>query len=89
MLRRLGDWLENGGAYLAVWITLLTFATQWAVTQLEVGRSALIIVVELVVAVVSTALLTEHALAPLEWLGAALVLAAAILEGARAPAQHT
>lgn len=69
--------------YGAVWITLLTFATQWAVTQMEVGRSAIIIVMELVVAVISTALLTAHVLSIHEYIGGLLVLAAALLESIR------
>jgi drug/metabolite transporter (DMT)-like permease len=69
--------------YGAVWITLLTFCTQWAVTQMEVARSAIIIVMELVSAVISTALLTAHTLTLHEYIGGLLVLAAALLESVR------
>lgn len=73
-------------AYGAGFITLITFGTQWAVTRLEVGGSAVIIVMELVVAVASSALLTARTLEPLEILGCAMVVGAAVLEGSRAEA---
>jgi drug/metabolite transporter (DMT)-like permease len=50
---------------------------------MEVGRSAIIIVMELVVAVISTALLTAHVPSIHEWLGGLLVLGAALLESIR------
>lgn len=69
-----------------IWITFLTLCTQWAVTRLEVGRSALILVMELVAAVISTALLAGQGLSPMEAAGAFLVLSAALLEGLRSAA---
>ena len=70
-------------AYGALWLTLITTGTQWAVTQMEAGRSAVIIVVELVVAVASTALIVTAGLKFYEIVGGLMVLSAAILEGSR------
>lgn len=70
-------------AYGALWLTLITVGTQWAVTQMEAGRSATIIVMELVVAVVSSTLIVGSGLALHEIIGCMMVLIAALLEGFR------
>lgn len=70
-------------AYGAVWITLISIGTQWAVTKLEAGRSSIILVTELVVAVVSVAILSNAELKPHELIGGVMVVSAALLEGAR------
>lgn len=70
-------------AYGALWLTLITIGTQWGVTQMEAGRSAIIIVMELVVAVASTALILSGELQTFEIVGGILVLSAALLEGTR------
>jgi drug/metabolite transporter (DMT)-like permease len=72
--------------YGAVWLTLITFATQWSVTQMDAGRSAIIIVMELVVAVVSSALIITAGLQVYEIIGSLMVLSAAVLEGTRSEA---
>ena len=69
--------------YGMAWLLLITFGTQWAVTCMEAGRSALIIVMELVTAVVSAALLLVETLDTWELVGGLLVLSAAVLEGRR------
>ena len=69
--------------YGAFWLTLISIGTQWAVTRMDAGRSAVIIVMELVTAVVSIALLTEANLTWTEMTGALMVLSAAIMEGSR------
>jgi len=79
---------DNGAVPLAIvygalWLTLITIGTQWSVTQMEAGRSAIIIVVELVVAVVSAALIVTAGLQLHEVIGGIMVLCAALLEGAR------
>ena len=81
-------WTDNGAipwamAYGALWLTLITIGTQWAVTQMEAGRSAIIIVMELVVAVGSVALMTAAELKSHEMIGGLMVIGAAILEGSR------
>lgn len=70
-------------AYGALWLTLITFGTQWGVTQMEAGRSAIIIVVELVVAVISSAFIIGSGLMLYEIIGGLMVLTAAVLEGSR------
>ena len=70
-------------AYGMLWITLITFGTQWSVTHLEAGRSSLIIVSELVVAVVSAAIITQADMSTVEIAGGLLVLSAALIEGSR------
>lgn len=69
--------------YGAVWLSLITLGTQWAVTQIEASRSAILIVMELVVAVATTAILTQADLGPYEILGGLLVMSAALIEGIR------
>lgn len=71
--------------YGVAFLSLITFGTQWGVTQLEAGRAAVIIVMELVVAVVSVALLTDLTLSAHEMVGALMVMSAAIVEGWREP----
>jgi drug/metabolite transporter (DMT)-like permease len=70
-------------AYGALWLTMITIGTQWAVTRIEAGRSAVIIVTELVVAVVSVAMISGASLKSYEIIGGLLVMCAAVLEGAR------
>ena len=53
------------------------------VTRIEAGRSAVLIVMELVVAVVSAAILTEAELGSTEIVGGFMVIVAALLEGMR------
>lgn len=74
-------------AYGALWLTVITFGTQWAVTRMEAGRSAIIIVVELVVAVVTSALIVGSGLMMFEVIGGLMVLSAAVLEGVRGEAE--
>ena len=70
-------------AYGALWLTMITIGTQWAVTRIEAGRSAVIIVTELVVAGVSVAIISGASLKSYEIIGGLLVMCAAVLEGAR------
>lgn len=74
----------------ASWIAAATIATQWAVTHMEAGRASVIIIVELVTAVVSAAVIANERLVPMEMLGGTLILAAALLEAWRRspPAGH-
>lgn len=69
--------------YGIVWLTLITFGTQWGVTRIQAGRASIIIVMELVVAVISAAIILQQNLSWLEMLGGLLVVSAAIIEGAR------
>jgi drug/metabolite transporter (DMT)-like permease len=64
-------------------ITLITFGTQWGVTQLEAGRASIIMVMELVAAIVSAVWLLNQSLGAMELTGIALVMSAALIEGMR------
>lgn len=77
------------GLYGVFFLSLITFGTQWGVTQLEAGRASLIIVMELVVAVVSVALLTDIQLSLREIIGGLMVMTAAVIEGWREPEAAT
>ena len=67
-------------AYGAGWLVLVTATWQYGVTHLESGRAGVVMVAELVVAVGSAQLLGEDTLSAAEWLGGALIAAAAVLE---------
>ena len=69
--------------YGAIWIMLITIGTQWAVTKMEAGRSSIILVMELVVAVVSAAIISNAQLGINEMIGGAMVIGAALVEGMR------
>ncbi|MEO6697159.1 MAG: DMT family transporter [Gammaproteobacteria bacterium] len=56
---------------------VMTLAVQYGVTQMPVHRSAVILLFEIVAGAVSAQLLTDEIVLPSEWLGGALILAAA------------
>ncbi|WP_373019677.1 DMT family transporter [Thiomicrorhabdus sp.] len=70
--------------YAAVWMMIANFATQWAVTQMETGRSSIIVIMELVTAVVSASLILGETMAPVEMVGGSFILLAALIEASRA-----
>ncbi len=74
-------------AFGLTWILGATICTQWAVTRLEVGRSSVLIIMELIVAVSSAILLGNESATATEMLGGLLILIAAILEGVRQPSK--
>jgi drug/metabolite transporter (DMT)-like permease len=74
-----------GAMAYGVWILVATGTTQFGVTHLPAGRVAILIILELVVAVLSAVMLGEETLNSREWLGVAFVLLAAVLE-TRSPA---
>ena len=75
-------WLEVIG-FGVVWIQLATVGTLWGVHHLEAGRSSVLIIMELVTAVVSAAVLNQRTIQPGEWVGGALILSAALIEAWR------
>lgn len=77
-----GEWLWVA-VYGAGWLLVATLGTQWAVTHMEAGRAAILIILELVVAVVSATLIGGEHMGPLELLGGALILLAAVIEARR------
>jgi drug/metabolite transporter (DMT)-like permease len=70
-----------------VGLLIATLGTQWGVTRLEAGRASVILMMELLVAVVSAALIGGERLSAGELAGGALILAAALLEAMRPAAR--
>jgi len=68
------------GAFGLCWILLANVGTQWGVTHMEAGRAAVIIVLELVIAVITSFFWGDTHLSIIEWCGAALILVAALME---------
>lgn len=75
-------WLELS-AFGLVWLFIATVGTQWGVSHMETGRSSVLIIMELVTAVASAALINGTQLRPVEWLGGTLIVAAAFVEARR------
>ena len=69
--------------YTFTWLLLANIGSQWAVTQMEAGRSSILIIVELFVAVVSSLVVLGDTLTMIEWLGVVLIVLAAFLEAVR------
>lgn len=67
-------------AYAFGWLVLVTALWQYGVTHVEAGRSGVILIIELLVAMVSATLIGGAHLAPREWLGGAMIAAAGLLE---------
>ncbi|WP_221799633.1 DMT family transporter [Oceanobacter mangrovi] len=76
----LSAWLF-AALYGVSWLMLMSFGSQWGVSKLPASRSALIIIMELVTAVLSAELLGASALDLAGWLGCGLILAASVLDG--------
>lgn len=72
-------------AFAALWLTAAMWTTMYGVTHLEAGRSSVLLVFELVAAVVSAMLIGGERLQGLEWIGAACITGAALLEARVAP----
>ena len=64
-------------------MALATVAVQYGVTHMPVHRSAVILLFELVIGAVSSQLLTDEVVRPIEWFGGALILTAAWLMARR------
>jgi drug/metabolite transporter (DMT)-like permease len=62
------------------WMLLANIGTQWGVTHMEAGRAAVIIILELVLAVITSMWINHDVLTLTEWCGAGLILTAALLE---------
>jgi drug/metabolite transporter (DMT)-like permease len=77
-------WLKLA-AFGLVWLAIATAGTQWGVAHMEAGKSSVLIIMELVTAVLSAAVVSGSKPSALEWAGGALVVAASLIE-ARRPA---
>lgn len=81
-----GVWLQVV-SFGAIWILAATAGTLWGVHHLEASRSSVLIVMELLVAVASAMVLAGERPTPIEWLGGASILCAALLEAWRPNAE--
>lgn len=70
-------------AYSLGWMLAANLGSLWAVTRMEVGRSSIIIITELITTVVSAALILGKVLTQAEMAGGVLILAAALIEALR------
>jgi drug/metabolite transporter (DMT)-like permease len=66
--------------FAVFWLITAMWVTMYGVTHLEASRTAVLLVIELVVAVVSALIIGGERLDALSWLGAALITTAALLE---------
>lgn len=67
-------------AFAGLWLTSAMWTTMYGVTHLEAGRSSVLLVFELVASVVSAMLIGGERLHGIEWVGAALIITAALIE---------
>ncbi len=77
-------------AFGLLWLPLAMLASTYGVSHLEAGRASVLVVFELVTAVVSAMVVGGERLDALGWIGAVLIVAAALLEArsAAAPTPH-
>lgn len=68
-----------------VWILLATAGTLYGVHHMEAGRASVLIIMELVTAVVSAAIIQRTLPDPMACVGGVFILLSAALEGVRAP----
>jgi len=66
--------------YALGWLLPANLGAQYGVTHLEAGRASVILILELVAAVLSATLIGGEAMAPSAWMGASLIVAAALIE---------
>lgn len=76
------------GAFGLLWLTLAMLLSTYGVSHLEAGRAAVLVVFELVAAVVSAMVVGGERLDTMGWIGAALIVSAALLEARSAAAPH-
>ncbi|HEX7812052.1 MAG TPA: EamA family transporter [Burkholderiales bacterium] len=67
-------------AFAGIWMLAAMVVTAWGVSHLEAGRAAILLVFELVAAVVSAMWIAGERLDGIEWVGAVLIVVAAMLE---------
>jgi drug/metabolite transporter (DMT)-like permease len=72
-------------AFGGLWLTSAMWTTMYGVTHLEAGRSSVLLVFELVASVVSAMILGGERLDGVEWLGAACITSAALIEARASP----
>ncbi len=70
-------------AFGLFWILAASAGTLWAVHHMEASRSSVLIIMELITAVGSAALLTARLPTAIEWCGGGLIVVSAVLEAWR------
>ncbi|MGQ0657084.1 MAG: DMT family transporter [Chromatiales bacterium] len=70
-----------GAVFGVLWLIAATGVTQYGVTHLEAGRSAILLTLELPITAVSAAYIAGARLSAMEAAGGLLIVAAALLEG--------
>jgi drug/metabolite transporter (DMT)-like permease len=73
--------------FACVWLLGGTLLTTYGVTRVEVSRAAILQVMELLVAVVSAMLIGGESMGLKEWIGAAMIVAATVLEATNSSGQ--
>ncbi|MBX9964636.1 MAG: DMT family transporter [Burkholderiales bacterium] len=68
------------GAFTLVWLIAAMWTQIYGVSHMEAGRAAVLVVFELVAAVVSAMIIAGERLDPMGWVGAALIVSAALVE---------
>lgn len=66
--------------FAGIWMLAAMVVTAWGVSHMEAGRAAILLVFELVAAVVSAMWIAGERLDGIEWIGAVLIVGAAMLE---------
>ena len=69
--------------YALIWLFAANLGSQWGVTHMEAGRSSIIMIMELITAVTSAAIIAGETMSPIEMTGGALILTAAFIEALR------
>lgn len=77
--------LAIAAAVGVLYLIPLTWLVMWGAGRLDPGRVAILLLFEVLAAAVSAALLTDEPFGPRQWIGGALILSAALLEGRSAP----
>jgi drug/metabolite transporter (DMT)-like permease len=67
-------------AYALLWLFWATIGSQWAVTQMPAGRSSIIIITELVIAVISATLIGGEHITLNVFIGGVLIVSASAIE---------
>jgi drug/metabolite transporter (DMT)-like permease len=67
-------------AFAGLWMLTAMVITAWGVSHLEAGRAAILLVFELVAAVLSAMWIADERLDGFEWVGAVMIVGAAMLE---------
>lgn len=68
------------GAFTVVWLIAAMWTQIYGVSHMEAGRAGVLVVFELVAAVVSAMIIAGERLDPMGWVGALLIVAAALAE---------